>query len=210
MKKVLFIGAHPDDIEIGCGGTIHKHKDDWDITCFTLCTTGLNGKHKDKLSDCQLNSLEVLGLKSCEVAVGFRPSFMHEERNRVWEAIKEVKEKINPDVVFTQQADEHQDHETVFKETVRNFQGTTIYGYHIPRSEMTCGGNYFEVLSQEDIDAKLKAMKCYPMYQFNGNYETPGIWSCFNPIAIDALARANAVYIGKQYAERFTVIKQIN
>ena len=49
MKNVMAIGAHPDDIEFGCGGTLYKHKQNGDNIVMVVMTNtksvnGVTGK----------------------------------------------------------------------------------------------------------------------------------------------------------------------
>jgi LmbE family N-acetylglucosaminyl deacetylase len=56
-QRALVIGAHPDDNEVGCGGTIARlTSDGWDVT-FLVCTNGNKGSHDPDISVYQLSEL---------------------------------------------------------------------------------------------------------------------------------------------------------
>ena len=208
MKNVLFIGAHPDDIEIGCAATIHKRNKDWKIHCATFSSEGLNGINKG-LKSVQKRSLGILGVSEANCMwYKFRPSFFYKDRQEIWSKLNKLSIKVKPDIVFTHSKDDHQDHITLFEETVRNFYDSSIITYQINRSQRTFDPNYYEVLQQEDVDAKMKAMKEYSMYQYEGK-EQPSVKFCFYEKTIEAQLRTNGAYLGKEYVEAYRSIKII-
>ena len=208
MKKVLFIGSHPDDIEIGCGATINKHKRDWNIYCATFSSEGLNGVNKG-LKTVQKRSLGLLGVSESNCKwYKFRPSFFYKDRQEIWSKLSLLNSTINPDIIFTHSKDDHQDHNTLHEETVRNFYNSSIITYQISRSQRTFDPNYYEILGQEDVDAKMQAMKEYSMYQYEGK-EEPSVKFCFYEKTIEAQLRANGAYLGKEYVEAYRSIKII-
>lgn len=158
--KVLFLGAHCDDIELSCGGTIHKHKKDWDIFCLVFCPISIEGEN---LLEFQNKSFDLLGVKDFKTS-NYRPSFLYEDRQNVWNEINEVK-SLGFDKIFTHMPDEHQDHVVVYEETVRNFQKETIIQYPTIRSLPSHDVNYYEILSKDNIDVKIKSLQCYGIYK---------------------------------------------
>ncbi len=79
MKKdrnvILAVGAHPDDIEIGCGGTLAKHIERGDDVYVIVMTNGERGNHNMDRSEC-LRSLQTLGVKG--VFFGNFPAILDE------------------------------------------------------------------------------------------------------------------------------------
>lgn len=204
--KVLFLGAHPDDIEMGCGGTIHKHANDWDILCYTFCHVAINDKYPD-LIKCHRKALQILGVKECDNGA-FYPSTMPEVRQEVWHKLYCLNEIFKPDLVFTQSPDDHQDHQTVYNETLRVFFKSSVVCYHVGRSEQSFQHNYYEKLTVKDVNAKLEALATYHMYAFDGVWR-PSIQACMNKDNIIGQMRANGVYPGVEFAEVFRIVKWV-
>lgn len=155
--KALFVGCHCDDIELGCGGTINKFREKWDIYCHVLSDRDLEGK--DLKGTCR-KSLEKLGVKKISFS-SFKPSFFHEQRQEIWKALSLLDEEIRPDVVFSNENDEHQDHGTAFEETLRNFRRSSVIQYRIPRSSSSFSPNLFVELSKKDMEVKCSAIEEY-------------------------------------------------
>ena len=203
MTRVLFLGCHADDIELGCGGTIHKNKGVWDISCVTLSKSsfsplGENGEHPD-IWMCQKEALSVLGVDG--TWLNHRTNFFYLERNEIYLSLVWARESIRPDIVFTQMADDHQDHEVLAKETMRVFQSHSVIQYHIPRSQRAFCSNYYQVLSEDDFKAKTKALDCYPMYKEKKYF-------CHDFIKAQMLSAG--CYIGADLAECFLSVQLIN
>jgi LmbE family N-acetylglucosaminyl deacetylase len=73
-QRALVIGAHPDDNEVGCGGSIAKFiRQGWHVT-YIICTNGNKGSHDPDISPYQLSDIReaeqraaaaVLGVQQC-------------------------------------------------------------------------------------------------------------------------------------------------
>ena len=207
MKKVLFIGAHPDDIEIGCGGTVYKHRNDWDIYTFTFCDKTLKGH---LLHDYHYNSLKKLKVKTSNIKLeNFDPSSLDYYRQSVWDCLNSLNSQIKPDLVFTHSQDDHQDHTSVYNGTIRNFYESSIVTYHINRSQRTFDPNYYEVLTIQDVKAKKAALSQYSPYKYDGKKKA-SVKFCLYEKTVEAQLRSNGAYLGKEYVEAFKVVKMIN
>lgn len=139
--KVLAIGAHPDDIEIGCGGTlVHlKAQHNAEIHAFVL-TSGENSHAAEnismKKSIQQRTSFDLLGVD--EYYKGhYIDCLIHPHLKTVIEHIERLVLRIEPDVIFTHSPiDTHQDHRAVAEATVtacRRHQN--ILHYRSPSTE---------------------------------------------------------------------------
>lgn len=199
--KALFIGCHCDDIELGCGGTIHKYKNDWEIICVVLSNCGVNGNLKE-LKDYSLKSLNELGVTNV-IFKEFPTNDFWKYRQQIWEVIHDLEKSIKPNIVFSQCKDNHQDHKILYNETIRNFKQIDVISYQSSsRNSLNYKWNWFEVLNQTNVDAKIKMLDNFPCYRYSKNY--------FKPENILAQLRMGAMYIEKEFAEAFELVKKIN
>lgn len=110
-KKILAIGAHPDDIEMSVGGTLIKHAQKGDDTYYILCTLGIGGSSGDpKIREKEtINAANILGAKL--QILDFPVLKLNKTSIEFINIIKNILEKINPDRVYTHSPyDYHQVH----------------------------------------------------------------------------------------------------
>ncbi len=155
--KVLCLGAHSDDIEIGCGGTIlhllslYRKLD----VFWTVFSSGREREREARTSA----DLFLKQARHREVMVkNFRDGFFPYDGARIKEFFEEIKEKVNPDLVFTHYRDDrHQDHRTISDLTWNTFRRHLILEYEIPKYDGDLGSpNYFVPLGQEICARKIK------------------------------------------------------
>jgi LmbE family N-acetylglucosaminyl deacetylase len=128
--KVVCIGAHPDDIEIGCGGTVARHVAQGDEVYFIVLTSGGSGAGTTTTREAeQKKSCEILGVKEL-----FLLRYTDTAIPNTFETILKVEEvinKIKPDRVYTHFHSEiHQDHRTVNSVSIsacRNIKQILMY-----------------------------------------------------------------------------------
>jgi LmbE family N-acetylglucosaminyl deacetylase len=100
-KKVLFIGAHPDDIELGAGALIHHILPICDVTCVTLSDNQKNPLLKNVLSE-HYKSMEVLGVPQENVIVKkFETRLMPEHRQEILEYFLKLRIAASPCLAST-------------------------------------------------------------------------------------------------------------
>lgn len=86
----------------------------------------------------------------------------------------------------------------VAEEGFRAFKRTTILGYEVPWNNLTFTTNCFVALSQEHVDRKLKALKCY-YSQLGRDY--------IDEEFIRSMLRTRGGQVGGRYAEAFEVVR---
>ena len=111
LRRVLCLGAHSDDIEIGCGGTLlrlARENPTLDVLWVVFC--GADERRNREARDSAANYLA--GFKTSRVEVfSFRDSFMAFDGAAVKEAFEQIKRDYAPDLIFTHFLDDrHQDH----------------------------------------------------------------------------------------------------
>jgi LmbE family N-acetylglucosaminyl deacetylase len=194
-KKVLFVGAHCDDLELACGATIHRYQDRWDMTAVILVSIGPAGD----LAEVSKRSLARLGIHRSEFH-DLPDREVGQHRQKVWEILHLAEERYAPDLAFTHWPDINQDHEAVFKESERNFRCCSLISYTQTRSTISYQPNLFIPVSREDVDAKIGALSEYQIYE-EKNY--------FYPDNILAKLRFGGIFIEQEFAETFRVERQI-
>ncbi len=161
-RRVLFIGAHPDDIELGAGALIAHIADKTEILCVTLSD---NKKNPDlpHVADEHHRSMRVLGVPDKNVIVGeFETRRFPHMRQEILEYLIQLNRTFHPEIVFTHtKADIHQDHGTVTDETLRAFRGTSVLGFDVIRSSYGFFPNFLVEVSEQDLEKKLAALAEY-------------------------------------------------
>ena len=165
-RRVCFIGAHPDDIELGCGALIAHIANQTDILCVTLSDNQKNPE-LTHLVDEHYRSMEMLGVSQDRVILKqFETRRFPHARQEILEFMVEMKRKFNPDLVFVHtKADIHQDHQTVVEEGLRAFRGTTVLGFDVLRSSYGFFPNFLVGVDETDVDKKIQALAEYKTYQ---------------------------------------------
>jgi LmbE family N-acetylglucosaminyl deacetylase len=131
--KVLAVGAHPDDIEIGCAGTLLKLIEQEaisEVRWVVLSGTG------ERAEEARRSAEELLhGVPASEVVVrDFPDGFFPYEGQRIKDYFESLKADFSPDVVFThQRADLHQDHRLSCELTWNTFRDHLILEYEVPK-----------------------------------------------------------------------------
>ena len=191
------LGSHCDDIELGCGGTLHKHKNDWDVTCVVFMKNADHIEYPNIDLHCE-KALEILGIKKVHF-FDLPVNNHYSQRQTIWEIMHNFDESINPDLVISQHCDQNQDHRTLCEESMRNFRKSSLVTYcSTVRNCISFDYTNFEILSQSDVDAKLMALNEYYMYK-----DKP----YFKPENVVAFLRSQAVYVEAEFAETFRTVK---
>jgi LmbE family N-acetylglucosaminyl deacetylase len=131
--RVLAIGAHPDDIEIGCAGTILKLIEQEAVSELRWVVLSGEGERADEArrsAEALLDGLSRKDVVVCDFPDGFFPY----EGQRIKDFFEELKRGFSPDVVFThQRADLHQDHRLSCELTWNTFRDHLILEYEVPK-----------------------------------------------------------------------------
>jgi LmbE family N-acetylglucosaminyl deacetylase len=149
LLRVLCLGAHCDDIEIGCGGTLLRLiAEGWklDVHWVVLCSNETRGEEAKASAK---NFLASAAKHQISIA-HFRDGFLPYLGPPVKEYFEELKKEPPPDVVFTHhRADMHQDHRLVCDLTWNTFRDQLILEYEIPKYDGDLGlPNFFVHLDE--------------------------------------------------------------
>jgi LmbE family N-acetylglucosaminyl deacetylase len=199
LRRVLAIGCHPDDVEIGCGGTIlsltRAHPD--------LAVTWVVLSSADGRADEARASAEAFlaNASTSDVRVhDFRDAYLPYVGDAVKGVFDELK-PIEPDLVLTHtRSDLHQDHRLASELTWNTFRDHLILEYEIPKYDGDLGTpNVFAVLSDELVGEKLRLLRTHHASQ------TEKHW--FDDELFLGLMRLRGMESAARYAEAFTCRK---
>lgn len=161
---VLCLGAHSDDIEIGCGGTILRLAEQYPGTVFhwvVFSATGVRHAEAQQAANLFVGPTALQGPMLKEFPDGFMP-FVGAEVKAVFE---ELKGKVSPDIVFTHsRRDAHQDHRLLAELTWNTFRDHLVLEYEIPKYDGDLGQpSVFVPLStelyQKKVDSIMEAFR---------------------------------------------------
>jgi LmbE family N-acetylglucosaminyl deacetylase len=152
---VLCLGAHSDDIEIGCGGTVLNLKAAFPRLKFhwvVFSASGTRGLEAARAAE--------LFAGRCEKKVmlkDYRDGFLPYSGGVVKEFFEELKSEVDPDLIFTHwHGDAHQDHRLVSELTWNTFRNHLILEYEIPKYDGDLGQpNFFVPLGTQVYSNKV-------------------------------------------------------
>jgi LmbE family N-acetylglucosaminyl deacetylase len=154
--KVLALGAHCDDIEIGCGGTLlhllETHRG-LDVLWVVFCSSPA------RAAEARASAADFLrGAATTEVIVReYRDGFLPYSGAEVKEDFEAIKRRFNPDLIFTHyREDRHQDHRVISDLTWNTWRDHWILEYEIPKYDGDFGTpNVFCALPTATVARKL-------------------------------------------------------
>ena len=136
--SILCLGAHSDDIEIGCGATIlqlSRRKTKPRFCWVVLSARGVRQIEAQRAAD-QFTS----GCESDVILKDFQDGYLPYDGGKVKDFFEELKLRIRPDVIFTHgNGDAHQDHRLVSELTWNTFRNHLILEYEIPKFDGDMG-----------------------------------------------------------------------
>jgi LmbE family N-acetylglucosaminyl deacetylase len=194
-RKLLFLGSHADDIEIGCGGTILTLTDlHPDLEVRWVVLSGDARRAREANASARL-FLEKAG-RSKIVTKRFKESYFPSQLTRIKDYFETLK-RFDPDLIFTHhRQDRHQDHRVVSELTWNTFRDHFILEYEIPKYDGDLGHpNFFFPVSREM--SRRKAANIYRLFESQKKRQ----W--FSEDTFLALMRLRGVECGAEFAEAF-------
>ena len=155
-KNILAIGAHPDDIELGCFGTLALHRDAGDKLFGIVITNGEQGGAPKKR---KMESKKTAKLLNMKIFFGEFPDGAVIDGLKTVSFIEEIIKKYDIDVVYTHSKnDRHQDHRNVSNATISATRYVKeVYSYETPSSISPFFPQVFVDISQT-LSLKKKAI----------------------------------------------------
>lgn len=152
--KILCLGSHCDDIEIGCGGTILKLIESYKNSVFYWVVFSSNQTRIDEACESANTFLNHAKSKNI-VFKNFRDGFFPASRIEIKEYFEELKDNFSPDLILTHyRNDLHQDHRLISELTWNTFRNHFILEYEIPKYDGDLGSPNFFVHLDESMCRK--------------------------------------------------------
>ena len=209
--KILAVGAHLDDIELACGGTLSKAiKNGHKVKVLIMSKSGYTNKEgkiqrsNDIAVKEGLDALHTLGIKDIEIL-----DFQTKDIPFCSDVVNEIDirmSKYNPDIIFTHHPfDTHQAHEGVSKSTIAAARRKNTIYFFEPIAPS--GRSYVSFKPQmyvdieETIDLKIESLKKHKSEyrKFGGEDWISGVKN---------RCGFRGYEIGKKYAEAFEVLRE--
>ncbi|MBE0669585.1 MAG: PIG-L family deacetylase [Anaerolineales bacterium] len=156
-KEILCLGAHCDDIEIGCGGSILKYARECDgLGVHWVVFSSDDRREKEALRSAN-EFLKDVRRKNVEIH-RFRNSYFPYQGAQIKEYFEKLKDEISPDMIFTHyRNDLHQDHRVINELTWNTFRDHVILEYEILKYDGDLGSpNAFVYLDESICRTKTK------------------------------------------------------
>lgn len=159
QKRVLAIGAHPDDVEIGCGGTLAKHQATGDALYILTLSRGAAGGDVNQRTVEAHRAAALLGAK---LEIGSLPDTQMSSGPETIGIIENAVRQLQPTHVYTHCIeDTHQDHRAVHAATLVAARGVpNVYCYQAPSSTVEFRPNLFIDIT-DFIKKKIEAIDSY-------------------------------------------------
>jgi LmbE family N-acetylglucosaminyl deacetylase len=164
LRHVLCLGAHCDDIEIGCGGTLTELGRRFPGARFQWVVLSADDARERETREAAAR-LHGAGVDYEVEVARFRGSYFPFCGGEIKDHFESLKARANPDLILTHRLeDRHQDHRVVAELTWNTFRRHTIVEYEIPKYEGDLGQpNLYVPLARETVELKLKALsECFP------------------------------------------------
>ena len=208
--KILAVGAHLDDVEIACGGTLAKAIDSGHkVKVLIMSKSGYTNKegHVQRSDEVAvkegIKALNTLGVQDIEI-LDFETKDIPFS-SEVVNAIDIRMEEFNPDIVFTHHPfDTHQAHEGVSKATIAAARRKNTVFFYEP---ITPSGRSYVAFKpmlyvdiEETLDKKIESLKCH-----TSEYNKFGAEDWIEGVRCRCGFRGYE--IGKKYAEAFEILR---
>lgn len=193
--NVLCLGAHSDDLEIGCGGALLRLMGEQEVSV----RWAVLGCSEPRAKEAQQSAESLLGpAKEKHIQTfNFRDGFFPYDGGNIKKAFEEMKAHPAPDLIFTHtRHDMHQDHRVVNELTWNTFRNHLILEYEIPKYDGDLGSpNFFVHLDEGLVDRKIQHLMKFFATQRGKHW--------YDEETFRGLLRLRGVESGVLYAEAF-------
>jgi LmbE family N-acetylglucosaminyl deacetylase len=195
--KILCLGAHCDDIEIGCGGTLLRLiREVPDAQICWVVFSGNEERRREAQKSAQV-LLEKVTTKTVDIQ-NFRESYFPFVGDQIKDYFEQIS-NFSPDLIFTHcEKDAHQDHRLISSLTWNTFRNNLVLEYEIPKYDADLGTpNVYFTLSKADVELKVTHLL--------GHFKSQSLRQWFDSETFKAIMRIRGLEINSssKYAEAF-------
>jgi len=196
--NTVAIGAHPDDIEIGAGGSVALHRARGDTVRFLILTRGSELSAPAKREAEARNAAEVLDVDDVRV-MGYEDTNVP-YNNDIVKRIDEHLKEVSADRVYIHtEEDTHQDHRHAALASIAAGRNTDeVLAFESPSTRSSFDPQYYNTLSEDFLERKIDAIKTHKSQSEKKYLEAE---------AMKGLARFRGRQANTRYAEAFQVIR---
>jgi len=198
VSTALFLGAHSDDIEIGCGGTVLRLLQENPEVSIHWVVLSATGERRDEA----LKSANAFlaGSARAEVVVkDFSERYFPYRGEAIKRYFDELGRTVSPDLVLTHhRGDLHQDHRSVSELTWNTFRDHLVLEYEILKYDADLGRpNAFVELDRSMCERKVEAiLREFPSQRARYWFDDEAFWAMLRLRGVEARSRTG-------YAEAF-------
>ena len=199
--NILVIGAHPDDIEIGCGGTLIKYVRRGHNVFLLLITKGEKGGDIETRYAEQVKAAEIIGAK--DVFWGsFQDTELLGKGKEIIQTVENHIRIVKPDLIFVNFSDDtHQDHRMVNQSVLSATRYVkNVLFYEVPTTSNFIPHVFVDI--SDTLEGKIRVLEAHQSQAMKTNIED---------LSIVEIARSAATFRGIQgrvkYAEAFSALR---
>lgn len=199
--NILAVGAHPDDIEIGCGGTLIKYVRRGHNVFLLLITKGEKGGDIETREAEQVKAAEIVGAR--DIFWGnYRDTELLGKGREIIQTVENHIKIVKPDLIFVNFSDDtHQDHRKVNKSVLSATRYVkNVLFYEVPTTSNFVPHVFVDI--SETLEEKIRALEAHQSQVMKTNIED---------LSIVEIARSAATFRGIQgrvkYAEAFSALR---
>ena len=160
VRRLLCLGAHSDDIEIGAGATVLRVVRENPDVEVTWCVLSGNELRQE---EARRGAEHILGPRTARSVLlkDFTDSYFPEQRRDIKQFFEQSLKQVDPDLILTHaRADAHQDHRMVNELTWNTFRSHQIWEYEIPKWDGDLmQPNLYVPVDADDVTTKIKVLR---------------------------------------------------
>ena len=168
--KILALGAHPDDIDIGCAGNLLKYVDSGHDLYLMVMTMGDKGGSTQIRKEEQIKSAEILKARDL-IWGGYKDTELSPNMNKLVSDIENLLNKIKPDFFFVNYSDDsHQDHRSLCRAAISASRYIrNVLFYEVPTTQNFSPSVFVDI--RDTIDGKINSLLAHKSQVTKTNIE---------------------------------------